>query len=103
MKSSSKTDPKKLDDILNTGSLSNILKKARILEALNAALTRHLSATLCVHCQVMNFKGSILVIGVDNAAWLTRLRYEENNLIHALQGDAEIPNILGIEYKILYS
>lgn len=50
----------------------------------------------------MNFENSILIIGVDNAAWLTRLRFEEQELLIKLQGEALLPNVLGIEYKIYY-
>lgn len=97
----SKTDPETIDDILNKGSLAGILKKAKLLEQLNITLGRYISTSLSSHCQVMNYKNSIVVIGVDSATWLTKLRFEESNLLHALQNDRDTPNVLGIEYKIL--
>lgn len=99
MSFSSRPDPKKISDILTTGSLDLILKKAKILETFNTALTRHLPTSLAMHCHVMNFHNSILVIGVDNMSWLTRLRFEEQELIQKLQEDPLVPNLLGINWK----
>lgn len=99
---STKPDPKKLDDILDGGPLSSILHKAKIIANFNTALTRHLPTNLNSHCQAMNFENSILIVGVDNAAWLTRLRFEEQSLIDKLQREPSLPNILGINYKIYY-
>jgi len=102
MNFSSKPDPKKLDDVLRRGTLGTILQKARLLETFNMALTRHLPSSISGHCQTMNFNNSILVIGVDDASWLTRLRFEEQSLLDNLQADPNVPNLLGIDYKIYY-
>lgn len=102
MNFSTKPDPKKLDDILEKSSLGSILRKAKVIADFNTALTRHLPTNLNSHCQAMNFENSILIIGVDDAAWLTRLRFEEQDLIEKLQREALLPNVLGINYKIYY-
>ena len=102
MNFSNKPDPKTLDDILANSSLGAILKKAQIIAAFNAALTRHLPTQVNSHCQAMNYDNSVLVIGVDNAAWLTRLRFEEAELINKLQKEPGLPNVLGINFKIYY-
>jgi hypothetical protein len=102
MNYSSKPDPKNINDVLNSGSLSIILRKAKLLEQFNIALTRHLPTAISMHCQAMNVKNSILVIGVDNATWLTRLRFEEDTLLNSLQSDPNVPNVLGLVFKILY-
>ncbi len=73
-----------------------------MLEAFNTALTRHLPTHLAMHCRAMNCEHSILIVGVDNTNYLTRLRFETENLIKKLQSDTQVPNILGIEYKIFY-
>lgn len=103
MNFSSRPDPKKIHDVLQKGSLGAILHKAKLLEAFNMALGRHLPAHIAAHCQAMNFNNSILVIGVDDAAWVTRLRFEEQRLLNNLQADSQIPNLLGMDYKIYYS
>jgi hypothetical protein len=102
MNFSSRPDPKKLNEVLQRGSLGNILQKAKLLETFNMALTRHLPSNIATHCQIMNFNNSILVIGVDDASWLTRLRFEEQTLLDNLQADPKVPNLLGIDYKIYY-
>ena len=102
MNFSTKPDPKKLDDVLNSSSLISILKKAQMIEAFNTAFTRYLPTKLIMHCQIMNIENSILVIGADDAAWLTRLRYEEQNIINYFQNEPNLPHILGIKYKIFY-
>lgn len=93
-------DPKKLDDILKGSSLSMILAKAKLIEALNMALTRHLPSKLLTHCHIMNYENSIIIMGIDNAAWVTQLRYNEQALIKYFQSEPGLPNVLGIKYKI---
>lgn len=93
-------DPKKLDDILKGSTLATILAKAKIIEAFNMALTRHLSSKLLTHCQIMNYENSIVIMGIDNAAWATQLRYNEPTLIQYFLSQPDLPNVLGIKYKI---
>ena len=93
-------DPKKIDDILKGSTLSMILTKAKIIEALNIALTRHLPSKLLTHCHIMNYDNSIIIMGIDNATWITQLRYNEQSLIQYFQNEPGLPNVLGIKYKI---
>ena len=93
-------DPQKLDDILKNTSLSSIIAKAKLIELLNMALTRHLPSKLLTHCQIMNYDNSIVIMGIDNAAWVTQLRYNEQALIKYFQSEPGLPNVLGIKYKI---
>ena len=99
-KEAAKHDPKKLGDVLQRPSLGIILKKAKLIETLNACLTRHLPVRTLSHCQVMNYENSIVVLGIDNATWATRLRYDEAALLQAFQSDPQAPNVLGIRYKV---
>ncbi len=93
-------DLERIDDIMSNTSLRTILKKAKLINELNTCLTRHLPTNQLMHCQVLNYQDSILIIGVDNAAWATKLRFNEQTLLQALQADPNTPNILGVKYKI---
>ena len=93
-------DPERIDGLMNNPSLHAILQKAKLISHLNMCLTRHIPTHLLTHCQVLNYQDSILIVGVDSAAWATKLRFEEQNLLKSLRTDANIPNILGIKYKI---
>lgn len=93
-------DPKKLDDVFKSASLAAILAKAKTLEAFNMALTRYLPTKLLTHCHIMNYENSIIIMGIDNAAWATQLRYSEQELIQYFQSQPDLANVLGIKYKI---
>ncbi|PHQ81550.1 MAG: hypothetical protein COB66_01925 [Coxiella sp. (in: Bacteria)] len=93
-------DPKKVGVVMQGRSLKAILSKASVLEKFNMALTRHLPTKLLTHCQVMNYELGIVVFSIDDAAWVTRMRYDEHALLASFQNDPALPNVLGFKYKI---
>ncbi len=94
-------DPIKINDLLGRSSLKSIMAKAQIIERLNTCLNRTLPTKLYTHCQVLNFENNIVIIGVDNAAWLTNLRYEEYDLRNALQKELRIPVAISLKFKVV--
>lgn len=93
-------DPKTLDSVMQNRALDTILSKAKLLEKFNLALTRALPTKLLMHCNIMNYEMGIVVLSVDNASWVTRLRYDEHSLLNAFQNDPSLPNVLGFKYKV---
>lgn len=95
-----KRDPIKVNELLGKSALKSIMAKAGIIEKLNTCLTRTLPTNILTHCQVLNFENNIVVIGVDNATWLTRLRYEEQDIRNALQHELKIPVPISLKFKV---
>ena len=94
-------DPQQVGDILGKTSLKSLLAKANLINDFNRCLNRTLSARHLTHCKAINYDNSILVIGIDSAAWATQLRFEEADLLKAFQADPDLPNVLGVKYKII--
>lgn len=96
-----KPDPIKINNLLGRSSLKSIMVKAHVIEKLNTCLNRTLPTKLYTHCQVLNFENNIVIIGVDSAAWLTNLRYEEHDLRNAFQRELQIPAAISLKFKVI--
>lgn len=70
--------------INSTNKLFSLQQKALFILKLNQVVQQQLSVKLREHCKVANYRDNVLVIEVENANWLSLLRYEEENLRHTL-------------------
>ncbi|HYF97579.1 MAG TPA: DUF721 domain-containing protein [Coxiellaceae bacterium] len=78
-------DPQLVQHCLKQGTLKRLVEKAHFLMALDQALQEVLSPEYQAHCQVMNLEGTNLIVGVNNAIWATRLRYEGRDILAKLK------------------
>ena len=70
------------------------------LNKLNALWQAENSAELVQHSRVANFRDNCLVIEVDNAAWVTRLRYLLPDLTQQLVKHSALKTLKKIEWYI---
>ena len=95
---------KPLADILNKGSFSlgNLRHKVTELTAFNQRLQAILPEELRPHCQVANYRDQKLIVMCDSAAWSTRIRFMEQDLLKKLRTDKHF-HINGIRCMIKQS
>ena len=56
--------------------------------------------TLAAHCRPLSLDGTRLVIGVDESAWATQIRYLERELIARLAEVVGGPPVASIEVRV---
>lgn len=93
------SEPLSVNKLFKTSSLESIQERSVALSTLNALIYRFLPPILHTHCRVANYRQSILIIEVSSASWLTRLRYEQQNLILLLRQNGLI-GLASLQYKI---
>ncbi len=80
---------KKLGNLLNTnenGDLGDLVRRARNMGELTAALARALPTELAGGLVAANIRGNgELVLICQSSAWASRLRFEETTLVKAAQ------------------
>lgn len=93
-------DPKSVTDVMAQSTIQTIIQKAQQIEAANSELHKALPSRLALHCEVMNIKETELTLCVDDAMWMTQLRFEENRLLQMLQQTQRLWHIRTIRYKV---
>ncbi|MCP5150546.1 MAG: DUF721 domain-containing protein [Chromatiales bacterium] len=89
--------PHRIDEIVQTqSSLAALLATARHLERLRRVLGERLGSPIAEHFAVARVDAEALVLVTDSAAWGSRLRYLEREILdqtrQVLEGDgAEVP------------
>ena len=95
------TDPQPINGVLSSGHLHYLVRKARLLMSIDALLPTILPFEAAAsHVNAMNITEDTLVIEVDNAAWATRLRYSESELLDKIQMKPALTHIKRILYRI---
>jgi len=84
----------------NSPDLRQIIKKTRVLNALNNALQQTLDAPLKNHCIAANISNNQLVIIADTSAWAIRVRYEQYNIIEGIKGCTNVHFLKSIVVKV---
>lgn len=98
--------PQKNDDLnpvmeeLTHSALGKIIQKARWLMAIDRELQNILPAAFAPYCHVMNVDQSILILGVNNAAIATRIKFISADLIRELHKQTEFVRIQIIHCKV---
>ena len=67
--------------------LSQIINKVKTLQKCNHLFKDYLDTELATHCEIANLNDNCLIVNVDSAAWLTRLRYLQHELLVKLRQD----------------
>lgn len=76
--------PSPLSQLLHkasNSSLNRILARAKGLQQLERRLLQCLDIEAATHCRLLNIEQGECVLGVDSAAWASRLRYQLPNLL----------------------
>ncbi|OCG01438.1 DUF721 domain-containing protein [Gilliamella sp. wkB112] len=93
-------EPQKLVALLTrNSSLLQIKERTLALCELANLVNDLLPAPLNKQCRVANYRHGILIIEVSSANWLTRLKYEQENIISALRKGI-LPSLSSIQYQI---
>lgn len=82
-----------------TSSLSQIQERINALSKLTYAVNELLPSPLKQQCRIANYRQGVLVIQVSSASWLTRLKYEQSNLLSTLRQKL-LPSLSSIQYQI---
>ncbi|WP_035572700.1 DUF721 domain-containing protein [Halomonas halocynthiae] len=86
--------------LLHIGRLAPLLDKAQIIKGVQEHLHQHLPAELAEHVFVGGFHQSKLTLLTDRAAWLTRLRYEQRQLLKLIQQYPGLESITSLTLKV---
>ncbi|NUF27630.1 MULTISPECIES: DUF721 domain-containing protein [Gilliamella] len=89
-----------LSSILSQEScLSEIKDRTFALSKLSNIVNELLPSLLKQQCRVANYRQGVLVLEVSSASWLTRLKYEQSNLISEIRKNI-LPSLSSIQYQI---
>jgi len=92
--------PQSLSKLINQSNKLNIItQKAVTLAKLNQVVTHLLPKNLKTYCRVANYRQHQLIMEVATANRLMLLRYEQENLLHALRADI-LPSLQKISMYI---
>lgn len=93
------SEPQLLNNLFKANSLLSIQERGYALSVLNNLLTKLLPESLAQQCRVANYRQSILVIEVSSASWLTRLRYEQEELRSRLRKNG-LTGLSSFQFKV---
>ncbi|MWP49748.1 MULTISPECIES: DUF721 domain-containing protein [unclassified Gilliamella] len=93
-------EPQMLTSIVTHAScLSKIQDRTNALKTLSKVVSDLLPLPLSEQCRVANYRQGILILEVSTASWLTRLKYEQSNLISEIRKTV-LPSLSSIQYLI---
>ena len=93
-------EPKVLTSLLSQGALLSKLKERAVaLSQLTKVIDELLPTPLNQQYRVANYRQSVLILEVSSANWLTRIKYEQSNLISGIR-EKILPSLSSIQYKI---
>jgi hypothetical protein len=93
-------EPQMLGAIVEqTSCLSKIQDRTNALRKLSKVINDLLPPLLKPHYRVANYRQGILILEVSSASWLTRMKYEQSNLLSGIR-EKILPSLSSIQYKI---
>ncbi|TSJ90527.1 DUF721 domain-containing protein [Gilliamella apicola] len=93
-------EPKVLTSLLSQGALLSKIKERTVaLSQLTKVIDELLPTPLNQQYRVANYRQSVLILEVSSANWLTRIKYEQSNLISGIR-EKILPSLSSIQYKI---
>ena len=93
-------EPKVLTSLLSQGALLSKIKDRTIaLSQLTKVIDELLPTPLNQQYRVANYRQGVLILEVSSASWLTRLKYEQGNLLSGIRQKI-LPSLSSIQYKI---
>lgn len=78
-------DPHSVDQILEGGSLSRLMRGAQYRLQIQQLLTEVIPDPVLSHITYYNLTNQILTLGVQSPSWATRLRAMTSDLLYALE------------------
>jgi len=96
-------DPQSLTQLLRDRQhpiLQRITRQAERLQAINCLLNEQLPPLLVGHCCAYHTTATQLTIGVDNACWLTQLRFLTANILIKLRRQPQFADLQKIKYQV---
>jgi len=72
--------PIKINKLLGTGRLADLLARSRELRKMDTLLTELLPAPLNAHCRILSIRNTILVLAAESPVWAARLRFHAPQL-----------------------
>lgn len=81
-------------------SFAGLVNKVKCLTELSQLWHTIIEPALLPHCRVANLRDKRLIIEVDSAAWLTRLRYQLPELLTKLRSYSELRDLQAIDWYI---
>ena len=93
-------EPKVLTSLLSQGALLSKIKERTVaLSQLTKVIDELLPTPLNQQYRVANYRQGVLILEVSSASWLTRLKYEQGNLLSGIRQKI-LPSLSSIQYKI---
>ena len=93
-------EPKVLTSLLSQGALLSKIKERTVaLSQLTKIIDELLPPPLIQQYRVANYRQGVLILEVSSASWLTRLKYEQSNLLSGIRQKI-LPSLSSIQYKI---
>ena len=93
-------EPKVLTSLLSQGALLSKIKERTVaLSQLTKVIDELLPTPLNQQYRVANYRQGVLILEVSSASWLTRLKYEQSNLLSGIRQKI-LPSLSSIQYKI---
>lgn len=93
-------EPQMLTSILAQNfSLSKIQDRTNALNSLAKVVNDLLQSPMNQQCRVANYRQGVMILEVSTASWLTRLKYEQSNLISEIRKNI-LPSLSSIQYQI---
>ena len=83
-----------------SAGLKRCMHHAQLLNNLSAVVLPLLPKPLARHCQIVNWRNGVLIMGTDSAVWATRLRYLKPKIIHRLQRHPALQSIKDIMIRV---
>ncbi|MCO6544480.1 MAG: DUF721 domain-containing protein [Gilliamella sp.] len=80
-------------------SLSKIQDRTNALNSLAKVVNDLLPSPMNQQCRVANYRQGVIILEVSTAGWLTRLKYEQSNLISEIRKNI-LPSLSSIQYQI---
>lgn len=82
-------------------TLDGLIQRCRRLQQLEQRLAACLDIQSVMHCRVVNVHQGVLLLGVDSAAWATRLRYQLPDLLVCARRQHGLAGLQSIQLSIL--
>jgi predicted nucleic acid-binding Zn ribbon protein len=93
-------DPRPISDLLDavTGGLG--APRAQVLSAVFAHWTRLVGPEIAAHAQPRSLRQGVLVVGADQPAWATQLRYLASDLLTRIRAETATEEISQIRITV---
>jgi len=97
---------KKIGDLLSSGQhsytpLSRLLKQSGMQESWTSQLRTLLAPELAPHCIVRDLRYNTLLVQTTDAAWATRLRFQQTSLLAELNKLADFSAVKEMRIQVV--